>query len=1506
MSDITRIFSSPTAISAKVDDALVKGLKTQFPIENKNYALVVDNIQVHKKEFSHEDEKEAILKSRSLTYPIRGDLKLINKATGKVVDEEKNFSLMDSFPLTGKHTLVYNGNNYAIANQLLLRPGVYTRRRDTGELEAHFNTGTGRSFSISLKPQTGLFYLNVHASSIPLYPLLTRVFKLGPGEITKYIPKELLEQNKKAFEGKETKVVADLYSKLVDLKLRKKGASPEEMEAQLKASLSASELSPKTTLVTLGKSISSVTDESVLLSLRNLVQVHTGEREEDNRDSLQFKRVQNLPDYLTNRFLKDHQSVTKIKNKLSFNLEKLNPAEPKIRSVIPSKPFSKIFSDYILKSPLSSTPSETNPIESVENVGKVTVLGKEEGGIADERGVPTSARNIDPSHLGIIDPSRTPESGHVGIDQRFTISAHRDHEGNLYTMVVDRKGEKKTIPVDEIMKSTIGFPGQAGKKIVQAQVKGQIQEVDASKVDYWINDPTSLYTITTNLVPFLNSNHPGRLTMAGKAIPQALSLVNREVPLVQTLNNIGTPFTKSLGGLVSTKSPVSGKVMSVTSKYVTIKDKAGKSHKISLVKNLPFNMKGFLDDEKVLFHEGDEIKEGDILAENNYTKDGHLALGKNLTVAYLPYKGYNHEDGIVISKTAADSMSSHHSYKVDYSVMEDSVMRKALLRRYFPNKFTPEQLGALDEKGFAIVGSIIKHGDPVYAVLERREPTAEDKLLGRLHKTLVNPYSLITETWLHDEPGLVVDAHTEGRDVRILLRSVKPLEIGDKLTGLHGNKGIVSLILEDKDMPKVKATGKPVDLLLNPASVTSRINLGQIMETVAAKIANATGKPYKVHNFGNENNIKKIKEEMAQHGVSDTDELIDPTTNKSYGKVLTGPQYILKLYKTTDQNYSARNVGKYDNSLQPIKGGEEGSKSIGYMELLGLLGSDARKNLKEIGTVKSEENTDFWDKFRLGQPIPKPRQTFATQKFFNYLTGAGIKVNHATKNKLILGPLTDHDVLGMSNGEIKEPLMLSARKLDPETGGLFDTAITGGMRGKNWSHYKLVEPIVNPVMENAVKSVLNLSTKEFDDLASGALGVRKERKGVFNLFNTVTGDLHKQIITGSKLNKKAEIEKEAKEAELKVGGPAFEEMLKDMNVDTEIEQIKDDIKTSKSVSRKNTLIKNLKYFHGLKKMGLKPEDAYLLRHMPVVPPLSRPVTIQGGNSLQYADVNQLYRDHMLINNSLKGIAESLPPDQLINERKDFYNGAKAVVGVGEAISGASRGIGLKGLIKQIAGEGGPKTGFFHDKILKKKQDFSGRGTIYAEPNLGINELAVPKEALWTMYKFHVIRDLVKKGYSYVNAEKAWVERNDAATTSFTTMIKNIPVIMNRAPTLMKSNISAYFPVPIEGRTIGVNPLHLGLIAGDYDGDAVQLYLPMTPEAVSEAKEKLLPKHQIYDYRRGFGSTLMAPAHEAIIGSVHMTEPNENKKTKIYKTEKDALAALKSGEIEADHPIIISG
>jgi DNA-directed RNA polymerase beta subunit len=1510
--NIRNIFTSPSEVEDLAKKELLQGIASQFPVENKDFRLEIANVFVEDRPVTKEEEKRALLTSSSLIRPVKGDLSLIDKRTGKVVDQITNFSLADFYKLTDKHTMVYQGNNYSMASLIQLMPGVYTRHKKDGNLEAQINTGSGRSLSIQMDPEKGLFTLMAAGSKaqVPLLPVLKEVYGISDTEATKYIPRDIWAMDAAAVGQKKWDSAIDsLYGLVVDRSTQNKDSGREEKKLAIREAFSRSQLSPVTTSITLGKEKTNVDSEVFLKAMKNMVDVHRGDREEDNRDSLEFKRVQGLPDFIRERFRKNDESVKKVGDRLTFRLERIDKENPKISGVIGAKPFKDLYSSIIVRSNLSSTPTETNPLESLENVGKVTAIGAGEGGMSDSRMADLNTKNIHPSHLGIIDPSRTPESGTAGLDQRFTMSAMRDEDGILYASVVDAKTGKKTeLSAQQMMKAIIGFPHQKGPK-VYAQVRGQVKEVLRNEVQYWLPEATSMYTVTTNLVPFLNSNHPGRLTMAGKALTQALSLEDRDIPLVQTMSPSGNSLVKDLGSILSTLSPVDGTVESISNERIVIKDAKGTRHTVDLIKDMPFNAKGFHDDTPTV-KVGTRVKQHQVVADNTYTKDGHLALGRNMTTAYMAYKGYNHEDGIVISRSASRKLNSNHAYKYDYSLKRTTETNLPLFKRYYPQEFTHEQLAKLDDRGFVKKGTRLVYGDPIFALLEPNNPSAEDKALGRLHKSLVDPFRRVVEVWEHEEPGEVVETHTSSKDILIMVKSVKPLEVGDKLTGLHGNKGVVSLILDDEHMPRVKETGAPVDMLLNPASVTSRVNLGQVLETAAAKIAQKTGKPYIVQNFAEENSVKKLKKELHKLNLKDTETLVDPDSGKVLGEVLTGPQYILKLSKTTDQNYSARNVGKYDQFLQPVKGGEEGAKSIGFMEFLGLIGSDARHNLREMGTVKSEKNEEYWHKFMTGQPLPKPRTTFATKRFFDQLRGAGVTVK--TQDGVIqAAPLTDEDVLARSSGKIKKPLLLSSKGAVPEKGGFFDMATTGGLTGGKWSHYTLAEPIINPVFEGPVRNILGLKEKEFDSIVSGEVHVQRRQKGVFDLFDGSTQSFLKTIDTRPGFSKTAAAKGEKEPAPVYkgegylVGGPAFKEMLNSIDIDATLKADRTKFTETRAADKKNDIVKRMKYLHGLKENGFDdPSKAYLLHNVPVIPPVMRPVIDQGGNRLQFADVNMLYQDSFAANNTFKSLKDILTDDMLVEQRRSNYGAVKAIMGVGEAISFKHRKAGLTGLMEAISGRDTPKHGMMMEKILKKKQDFSGRGTIYADPTLDFNEAAIPEDQLWTMYKMHIIRNLGQHGFSPVEAKRAYDEKQLPAVHAFNKLIKEVPVILNRAPTLMQTNIMALLPRPTKGNTIGLNILHLPAYAADYDGDALSMFVPMTPEAVREANEKMLPMRHLNDARLGYGIPMFAPGHEAILGSVHLTEPDMQQKVVKFKTEADALSALKRGDIQDNTPIEI--
>ena len=267
--------------------------------------------------------------------------------------------------------------------------------------------------------------------------------------------------------------------------------------------------------------------------------------------------------------------------------------------------------------------------------------------------------------------------------------------------------------------------------------------------------------------------------MAGKALPQSLSLKEREEPLVQTVDHNGVPYVKSLASVFSNKFGVSGTVTKVTPKSVTVMDKNEKEHTTHLVDNLPYNEKGYHDDEPHNFKPGDNVLEGQGISDNNYTKNGNLALGKNLHVAYIPWKGSNHEDGIVVSRSTANSMTSNHAYKFSYTSDKNTTLDANKFKSQFQRKYTPKQLLGFGPNGIPKKGRVLEYGDPIALIMEDREVSDTDKVLGRLHKSLISAYRDSSIIWDHHELGTIVDVDFTGRDIRILVRSEKKLDMGD-------------------------------------------------------------------------------------------------------------------------------------------------------------------------------------------------------------------------------------------------------------------------------------------------------------------------------------------------------------------------------------------------------------------------------------------------------------------------------------------------------------------------------------------------------------------------------------------------------------------------------------------------------------------------------------------------------------------------------------------------------
>ena len=288
---------------------------------------------------------------------------------------------------------------------------------------------------------------------------------------------------------------------------------------------------------------------------------------------------------------------------------------------------------------------------------------------------------------------------------------------------------------------------------------GKVVEVDPSEVTHRFADAADLYSLSTNLIPFLSANQGARAMMGGKMMSQAVSLVEREAPFVQS--RLAGPITSdaAVGGEFSFRSPAAGMVVEAEDGMIRIKDGKGAIHEVQYYDNFPLNGDvGISSDLKV--KKGDSVKEGQLIADTNFTKDGTLAIGKNLKVAYIPYKGYTFEDGIVLSEGAAKKMTSEHVHRMEAPRMRTggvgTIYDKDKFQAYYPTHYTSDQLKKLDGQGVAKVGQKVSRGDPVILYMQEKALTPEDIAMGKLKKSLVRPYKNKELNWDSDDDGEIV------------------------------------------------------------------------------------------------------------------------------------------------------------------------------------------------------------------------------------------------------------------------------------------------------------------------------------------------------------------------------------------------------------------------------------------------------------------------------------------------------------------------------------------------------------------------------------------------------------------------------------------------------------------------------------------------------------------------------------------------------------------------------
>ena len=1419
----------------KLSDTIVSAYKKLFPVEKNGYRMEATNIWLDSSvtdPHDYSDQKKVKLAGGTWGAPVLASI-VLKDSSGKVVDKIDKFKIATVPRLTPRHSYIVQGNEYQVANQMIRKPGSYVVPTQKGTFKGMVVLSGERqkNFDINFDPESNQYSVEIGQAKLPLFPLL-KSLGATDRELEHQFGESIYLANKN--KDKDHRYM-DMAKKVSGISTDNKQTAMESIAAFAKTT----KVDPDVTAVTLGQKHEGLSKGLVMDTAKKLLSVYKGEKSTDDPENLIFKEIRSVEDMLHDR-LTSKKEQESLKRMLSRHLG----TKTELKKMIDFRKLTAPVQSFFVSDNRSSTPEQYNPVHMLSEGSKLTIHGT--GGIESEHAVSDVLREVHPSHIGFVDTIHTPESEKTGTTLHLAAGVAKNGR-EINTMVFNPKtGKVDRVAPKELFFRAVAFPDEfvdgrfKNPTAVRVQHEGKVATVNASKVDGVLPTPVGLFSHATNLIPFLKNNQGARGAMASKMLGQALPLVEREAPLVQTSVAGDKTFHDAIGSEFSLKAPKSGVVKAVSSDYIQIDNE-----KIPLYNNFPLNQKTHIHHEPVV-KVGDHVKSGQLIADTNFTKNGTLALGKNMSVAYLPIPGHTFEDGIVITESAAKKLAAEQTLKHSFRTEEGQTI--ANLRKwigYYGAKLGKDAYKDLGDDGIIKKGTQVQPGQILIAGLSNNAKSPENMTLKKINKSLMIPWADASVTYKGEYPGVVTDVVKRADGIHVYVKSIEPARASDKLSGVHGNKGVISAVIPDHEAPRT-ADGHIPDIFLNPHGIISRINMGQLYESAAGKLARKKGSPYIVKNFEEGATNKKINEELRKAGLSDTETLYDPS-GKELGAVHVGNPYILRLAKTGKSGFSARVPGTgYDNNLQPLKGGEEGTKSLDALTFYSMLSHGAKKNLIDAHQ-KSEKNDEYWHAVETGKPLPAPKETFAFQKFTSLLKGAGINVEKKGGD-FTISPMTDKDVKEISKGAVKDHRFFYGKNEKEIKDGYFDVAKSGGIAGKNYMHLELPERLPNPIFENAIKNLTGLKTNDYSDLIAGKKFVSKEGK--------ILNEHQQGSITG---------------------GDAIAHILGKIDVESELTKSKSELKRLANKGAPEGEVEKMnrkvRYLVALKDLGMDPKEAYTRTVVPIVPPQFRPVQkLQGvGNSV--APANFLYQNVGLLSE-----AHNYPVMKYLDDaekgklRSETYKATKQLAGL-EALEVRGKDQPIEGFVSQVASET-PKSGFFLSKLITKKQDLVGRGVITNGPDLHVDELGIPVKMAWKIFRPFIIKEFVKSGYRLDQARKEVDDQSPLAQKMLESVVKQRTVLMNRAPSLHKFSVMAFKPKLTDGLSIKVPPLVFKGFNADIDGDAVNIHVPVSEEALREST-KMFPSNNLWKPgttdKDNTGELMMMPSQEAAIGMYFLSQ-----------------------------------
>jgi DNA-directed RNA polymerase subunit beta' len=1372
-------------------------------------------------------------------------------------------------------TFLVKGAEYFTPTQLRLKPGAYTRRQANDEIETFIPT-RGAQLKMHMSPTTGVLKVEVYSTNVSWYGLVRALGLTDQDILTAWgndaAAKELLEKNKVKNPDKDVeKFFTALFSKKQNRDLQRAGLGKpdEEFVATDKAGqvtairswMSEHALDPYVTKHTLGQEFSSLSPEVLLQASRRILEVSRGTSEPDDRDLLAYKTVHDISDMLPER-------ITRLGKRLQRKLL-LRLGKP--GSTI-AKGFGSNWLDLAtvgyfggtndIEGGLSHTAEAANPLAILSEGSKTTLVG--DGGIGSDRAITMDARLFRPTSIGFIDPVHSPEGASIGVTTHTAWNTRKNGNKLEALFLKVDNGVAKTpvwISAEEANDAIVGYPeyydiggtGKALQKKVRANKNGDIELVDASEVQYVLPSGRSLFDHTSNAALFFDSTSANRGMMAGKHLTQALPLVHREHPLVDMTDGHGNSVLGALAKTFTIRSTVDGTVTKVTPTEIVVGDK-----KHELYSDFGMQSKVSLDHVPVV-KVGDKVKRGDLLADSNYSRDGKLTLGVNVRTAYMPWKNAsNYEDAIVISDSAAKRFTSQHTHQLILELVPGIVVDKRLAQAQFPTLFTATSFDAIDNTGVIKEGSKIVPGQIVIAAVKKVEFDPQDrtvKNLASIHKMLERPYKNVCVTWNEIFPAIAYRIIRTSTSITVHLKTEEPMQVGDKLSMSSAAKGTVSAIIPDDKMPRTKKN-EHIEVILSPHGVVGRVNPSQTIEQAAGKLVKETGKPYTFANFDGTNRAKDIADKLAKAGIEHEEKLFDPETGKWLERpVAVGYNYMSKLDHPVRRRFSARERDGYTMDETPTRGKGVGAQPYDHLTTYALLGHNAHALLGESAGIRGTKNDAWWESFQAGEIPPPPKVPFIFEKFRGFLNAAGVDTTQSG-NVLQYLPMSEKRVLEKSNGEITNATMIRSKDLAEEKNGLYDVGITGGLKGDKWAHIALAERIPHPLFEKSICDVTGMKRSEFYGMLSHRV-----------YFNEATNKFQNEASHGAV-----------------TGEEGFKKVLS-FDVDDKLAEVKRGLRTAVG-SDANKLNRAARYLNGLKATKLSAFDAYMTKYVPVLPPQYRPIIELSGGALRVADSNLLYRDVILTNNAMKDGKLAKMPDSIQGDaRVALYQSVGALVGVNNALTHRDDREDAQGFIDVIKGKTN-KTGMFQRLVTSHRNDYTGRSTIEPDANIGVDEIGIPEEMAWKIYKPMIVRRLSLLGNKPKDALEAVEKRTLIARQALDDEMKNRPVLFNRAPSLHRWSISAAFPKISSGKEIRISPLITGPTGSDFDGDAVSITPPITDAALQESLKLLPSRNLIYDKDR---TLAYGVSKDIISGIFALTKPG-SPSGKKYATAADAIAA----------------